>query len=135
MNSEELSNIVKPIIKGMVRSSKQNDHSNSPDRWQIRFDLALPTGEQIHVSAWCDQRLEDGASIVLLNPTDGLLQEKLSASTHYGGPTFKEIVAKRCDIALQTWFEFYTDKSGNPVKGQGADNFAILERYTRREAR
>ncbi|RWM96170.1 MAG: hypothetical protein EOR86_13255 [Mesorhizobium sp.] len=130
MNSEELGNVVKPIIKGMVRSAKQNDHSDSPERWKIRFDLALPTGEKIHVSAWCDPRLEDGSCIVLLNATDDLLNEKLSASTHYGG--FKEIVAKRCDIALQIWFEFYTDKKGNPVKGKAADNFATVEQYTRR---
>lgn len=133
MKPDELANVVKPIIKGMVRSAKNNDQSTGGERWHIRFDLKLPTGEQIHVSAWCQPNIEDGSCAILLNASDELLKEKLSSNVHYDRETFKEIVAKRCDIALDVWFEFYTDKSGNPVKGKAADNFAIVERYTRRQ--
>ncbi|RUW72453.1 MULTISPECIES: hypothetical protein [unclassified Mesorhizobium] len=132
MKPTELADIVKPIIKGMVRSAKQNDQSGNSDNWHLRFDLNLSTGDKIHVSAWCAPNIEDGSCIILLNATDDLLKQKLDARTGYDRQTFKEIVAKQCDMALDVWFEFYTDKAGKPAKGKAADNFAITEKYISR---
>ncbi|MBX3678040.1 MAG: hypothetical protein KF853_13565 [Rhodocyclaceae bacterium] len=49
---------------------------------------------------------EDGHCIAVLNP-DKALVDTISAGCAYGARTLKEIVAKRCDVALDLWIENY----------------------------
>ena len=51
-------------------------------------------------------RVEDGHCIAILNPDQELI-DKIHAGCAYSSAILKEIVAKRCDLALDVWIDAY----------------------------
>lgn len=51
-------------------------------------------------------KVEDGHCLALLNP-DESLANRIVAGCGYNGRVLKEIVAKRCDVALDIWIDAY----------------------------
>lgn len=69
-------------------------------------------------------RVEDGHCLAVLNP-DRELCDRLVAGCAYTHGILKEIVAKRCDLALFVWIDAYMKAS--PVK--------VVTKYQAKEAK
>lgn len=98
---------VKQVAVGVLNAAIFGSPENGRFKALIAFDT--PDGEKpLYLAASTHGDIEDGHCMAILNPDEALMGE-VKAGVGYTDSGLKEIVAGRCDVALDVWSLAYKE--------------------------